>query len=112
MTKRKPRETCTFLLSVTSCSGTQCPDNNEWYWQLTGTNTQPLSQSHVDAINLKMYVRSGSNTCIAFVRVSGGNFIWKDIGCNDNTKKIICEFDGKGLSPTGKEPFKYEVRDN
>ena len=41
----------------------------------------------------------GSNKCIAVARV-GSSLTWNNKWCDDNSK-IICEFDGQGLSPTG-----------
>ena len=43
---------------------------------------------------------------MAVIKVQPGNQLqWKDKDCStSNTFKVICEFDGQGLTPTGKKP--------
>ncbi len=97
-----------FFPRVSQCYETQCSGNNEWYWQLTGTNTQPLAQPHIDAVFQKMNVDSGSNKCITVGKWKNGAMYWKSLWCDDNNVKIICEFDGQGLSPTGNKKQDYK----
>ncbi len=43
---------------------------------------------------------------MAVIKVSGNQLQWNDKDCSDSTHyRVICEFDGQGLTPTGKQNY-------
>ncbi len=41
---------------------------------------------------------------MAVIKTGGSQLQWNDKDCSDSTHfRVICEFDGQGLTPTGKQ---------